>query len=240
MGKALLNSNIFYELKTNNDVKGKEVVLFFHGFPGRTTKNEDLATKFYQNGLSTFLYHYEGLGKSSGVFSFRRCLNYAHQLTESLFSKFDRVHILGHSWGGFVAGNVFATLSKNRGHLMLLNPLTQIPPDHFVRSLVLAAIDNKELPDDYLGEKEKEDFLLNEINELRNEDNLEASLSKVLNDGMKDNIHIFLANKDALTPPELAQQLCKNIGVPYQKFTSDHWFRENREQLVNSLMSIFG
>ncbi|MCB0357385.1 MAG: alpha/beta hydrolase [Bdellovibrionales bacterium] len=232
-------ANIYHEFRDGKDGKKQELVLFLHGFPGRTTKNEDISLKLNAMGYSTCLFHYQGLGKSAGVFSFKNCIELSESILKSLSQRFSKVHLLGHSWGGFVAAVIYWQI-HNPGNLFLLNPLTYILPDSQVLELVKSAINKHELPEDYLNNKNMVTQLNNELNCLRQNFDFKNQLANFVKSDLKQYIKIYLATVDPLTPPELCIKICKDVGIDYQQFSSDHWFTQNREQVLTAIYKDLG
>ncbi|PJC65212.1 MAG: hypothetical protein CO021_00305 [Deltaproteobacteria bacterium CG_4_9_14_0_2_um_filter_42_21] len=124
------------------DSKPRETaVLVFHGFPAQppwseaAEKNRDLAEKLArEGGCDSYLMHYAGLGKSDGTFSFLASVRDSIELAQLLQPRYTKFHLVGHSWGGLVALNVYASLPPNlRGRVALLSPFTIFPDDVLLR-----------------------------------------------------------------------------------------------------------
>ena len=62
------------------------VLVFFHGFPGLVTKNEDCAKLLSEeDGFDCYLYHYTGLGvNNKGEFTFSVAFKEAESFIEGL------------------------------------------------------------------------------------------------------------------------------------------------------------
>lgn len=121
--------------------QSSDCVIFFHGFPGNVSKNEDLAKATAQEfSVDTYAVHFGGLGKSKGKFAFGQSysttLNYVLQMSR----RYKRVHLVGHSWGGFVATKIACAPTISIESLALISPLTVLPPTDDVTRAVLSAV----------------------------------------------------------------------------------------------------
>lgn len=120
------------------DQKSTDGIFIFHGFPSQKNRNKDLAAFLSDNTkASIFVHHYEGVGESLGKFSFTRSIETAFHYVEKIRNEFhlQRLHFLGHSWGGFVSLNLLSHFSRDLASLVLYSPFTQIPIDKGIDEL---------------------------------------------------------------------------------------------------------
>lgn len=113
-----------------------EAYVFLHGFPGQFTKNEDLAVSIASNvKADCYTPHFTGIGLSPGEFLFTRCISDARDFVEAIWmsGKYTKVNIIAHSWGAFVAIQLLQQLSFPVARLILLAPLTFIPPAELMK-----------------------------------------------------------------------------------------------------------
>jgi len=134
-----LNQSSFSKSSSNN----KEAYLLFPGFPGTQGKNEDIAEAiFKKTQLETFVIHYTGLTTNPGpdeTFDFLKSVDESIQFVKSLLVQYEKLHLVGHSWGGLIALNIFSKVftSEQRGKLILLAPFTEFPKDGSVENWLI-------------------------------------------------------------------------------------------------------
>lgn len=114
-----------------------EAFLFLHGFPAdRGTKNHDIAEAVTnKTGINSFVLHYRGLGKAKAGFSFTESVKESLEVARFLIDKYKikKLHLVGHSWGGLVALNIFKNISEAKiGNLILLAPFSVFPNDNSI------------------------------------------------------------------------------------------------------------
>ena len=89
-------------------------------------------------GNEVYIIHYSGLGMSKGSFTFTKSIIDTYDLVNLIN---DKITIVGHSWGGFVALNVLRQF-KNVEKLILLSPFTNLPDNNFVKEFTDFVITN--------------------------------------------------------------------------------------------------
>lgn len=93
-----------------NGVGPHPTVIMLHGFPGNE-KNLDLAQAIRRSGWNVLFFHYRGAWGSDGVFSFSNAINdvasalafLRDPASETFRGDADRIALIGHSMGGFMA-----------------------------------------------------------------------------------------------------------------------------------------
>lgn len=121
--------------------KTKEVYFFLHGVPAIGYKNEDIARAVTAHtGQDSIVIHYRGLGNSTEGsiirdFDFTESVKDSIEYAAMLAGQYSIIHVVGHSWGGCIALNIFRQLKpEQRGQLVLLAPFTEFPKDGSVEA----------------------------------------------------------------------------------------------------------
>lgn len=100
----------------------RPAVLLLHGFPG-WERNFDLAHAYRRAGFHALVIHYRGAWGSSGIFSFTNALKDAQMALKWLEQHpavdRDRIGIVGHSMGGWIA---LATAAKTHFPTVAIAP----------------------------------------------------------------------------------------------------------------------
>jgi alpha-beta hydrolase superfamily lysophospholipase len=121
------------------DAASREAVVLFHGFPGQPPKGQEDAYKnvprlrlllgaaLADAGIDAYLPGYEGVGESRGRWSFARSVERSRDLALDLAARHERLHVGGHSWGGFVAPAAHRGLGARAGRLALFAGLLDLP-----------------------------------------------------------------------------------------------------------------
>lgn len=101
------------------------VVLMFHGYPG-TEQNIDIAQSLRMAGFAVLYFSYRGVWGSHGFYSFSHAMEdaqtvFAHIHENASRYRFDteRIYLLGHSVGGFVALSVMAAGLTVKGAIII-------------------------------------------------------------------------------------------------------------------------
>lgn len=111
--------------------RAEEAFIFLHGFPGRFSKNEDLAVHLVASlKVDCYLPHYSGISSSPGEFLFTRSIEETKAFIETLLSsgEYQRINLIAHSWGAFVAIALLESSVLKLHKIVLLAPLTFVPP----------------------------------------------------------------------------------------------------------------
>ena len=121
------------------DAPSRVAVALFHGFPGQPPRGQEsaylgvprlrlvLGEALAAAGIGVYLPGYEGLGESRGRFGFERSVERSRELALELAGRHERLHVGGHSWGGFVAFNAHRALGSRAGRLALFAGLLDLP-----------------------------------------------------------------------------------------------------------------
>lgn len=94
-------------------------ILVCHGFPG-CEQLVDLAQAFRRIGFHVMTFHYSGSWGSDGDYSFQNCIQDAQTVLDYMLNhselRIDQEHLflLGHSLGGFVSAQLFASRGEIR------------------------------------------------------------------------------------------------------------------------------
>lgn len=120
----------YNELLRSKEINSDEAMVMFHGYPCSTiadTKNRDIAEVIsLKTGIDVYVFHHEGLGKSSGCFSFIKSIFNGQEYLKKISSKYKKIHVFGHSWGGLVALNSIHKIKNVLGNVFLISPFTNI------------------------------------------------------------------------------------------------------------------
>lgn len=126
-----------------------DAYLVLRGFPGEAPpadkeKYEHLAqratfsaTIHNATGEDVYVLQYPGLGGSRGTFGFKISVERAIAFAAMLAARgYRRLHVLGYSWGGFVAFNALRSVGHKAGRLVLISPLTDLGSDEDIRRFI--------------------------------------------------------------------------------------------------------
>lgn len=129
--------------------RSAEAVVIFHGFPGQPPKGQEhlyadkprvrfeAAKALVAAGLDVYLPGYDGLGECRGTFGFEKSVRRSAELAAELAGRgYARLHVAGHSWGGFVACEAHRALGARAGKLALLAGLLDLPDSESVRAFL--------------------------------------------------------------------------------------------------------
>ncbi len=227
---------MYTEKQKGHGRKQDELVIFFHGFPGRTTKNEDVFNFVNEKlGYSTHLFHYKGLGRSKGHFSFLSSIEFSISLAKKLSNDFKKIHIIGHSWGGLVGVNAFCNVDEQkRGALILLNPLVKIPGQEQILGIVKNSFENGGLrKDDYTAEDLV--MLSKEAIRIASDYGIDKSIGKLLEFGAS--VYFLLSKNDDVTSMEHALPIVRTLTANQIIFNDDHWL-SHRNELIDAINHI--
>ncbi len=214
------------------------VVIFFHGFPADSGKNEDIAEQIsVAFGFSTYIFEYSGLGNSSGDFSLSNSIKESESFIKYIITskKIQRLVVVGHSWGGLVAINLIEKIPEI-SEAILLAPLVLLPEEETAKITLLEFIS-------YEKEIRKKQYCIEQLMEefyfiKRNCSPLQK-LTPITKRNMK--IAIIQGNADDVCPVSGAIELQQKIGASAKliRISAGHWF-ENRIQLMAAVKGILG
>lgn len=139
MQEVIINQNNCYVLHIyakDATERSDEVYYFLHGVPATQIKNEDIARAVVKSTQKdVIVIHYRGLGKSTTIdpsFDFIASIEDTLALANILTCDYRRIHLIGHSWGGCVALNIFRESllpAQKAGQVILLAPFVEFPDD---------------------------------------------------------------------------------------------------------------
>ena len=206
--------------------------LFLHGFPGvRSKQNQDLAEKAAKLGRRCFVPLYEGLGQSDGEFSFLKCREQVRVFAADLLSQYEKIDLVGHSWGGYLALGIAADAKEKVSRLVLMSPLLHFfTLDLAQQAFRLTAEGNPTLN---LGST---DDLAREFHTLGTKDRAEESARDI---SIDTSVSIFQAATDDTTPASYAQNLVNLFRrrPPYEEVATDHSFLVDRSLALDRVLT---
>ena len=231
--------HLFIQKFPGENKKAHDAVLFLHGFPADSGKNEDIAEKIKKK--DAFIFHYAGLGNSSGVFSFYSSIQDAIQLSKILLRQYSKLHLVGHSWGGLVCLNIIRELVSLKlepsclGQIALLAPFSKFTDDLTFEQEV---------------EKGLRDFIESR-KQLRHESANNYSVETLTRDlefvkkacspidfissipFRKDQLTIIQGTKDEVVLPADTRQLVSRLPLEtnFIEVDDNHWFRDRASLL---------
>lgn len=224
-----MESGIFENMYYERFVAQKtahEAVIFIHGYPGnREDKNRDLINT--DSLFDSYLVHHAGLGKSQGSFGFRKCALEFKRFYQFVQGQgYQKVHLVGHSWGGFLALSVQGLL-QSQSKMLLLSPFLEIPEGEKLNHLV-NVLYHETLP--FIGHMSKEELFL-DLSNLSRVHNFD-SFQKNLMSKQTSKIKIIQAAHDVETPAEIARKLVHGLDqIAYAELETDHSFESVRVAL---------
>lgn len=227
-----------YNEKYLSSYNTEEAVILFHGYPSTESKNEYIA-EHISNFLNkdVFLFHYEGLGNSLGLFSFPKSIlesiAYYNWVAKHGYKK---ITILGHSWGGLIALNLVAEIQQHSliDKVILLSPYNYFPEGLQLTKLI-----------DYIYEDTKDIFkqpksiMTNQVQEILLSYQPRSKIQNIKQ--FPNPIYILQATNDNEVSPESTAefvQLLRSSKTIFKKINTDHSFTENRTDFLNELTKI--
>lgn len=215
----------------NNFGQEKAAVLIIHGFPGDTSKNEDIATSLALHGYGLYIVHLKGLGESKGKFKYSEASNNIRKIAEFIckIHGVQKLHIIGHSFGGFCALSIKDVAES----LVLLAPLVSLST---VAPLELLAKEFYSKHKDRLAYESEENLLedLKVTSELFSQQSLMKGLEKV-------KTLLIHGTKDERISVDSSRKLKEKLSPlsSYLELNEDHKFSENRRALVSAIKQFF-
>lgn len=223
--EILYFENLYYEQFLSHS-ESKEAVIFIHGYPGtREDKNRDLVD--LDAPYDRYLLHHLGLGKSRGQFSFQESVASCRRFTKYIQKKgYSKVHLIGHSWGGFVALAMLDLALDLASKIILISPFLKIPAE---RELSLLVSEVYKDGGEYIGHM-KEIDVHQDLCELAKTHNFEHFKNFLTSHSI--DLKIIQALNDAETPVEIAREFVDGLfGIDYFEAETDHSFLNYREPL---------
>ena len=237
--KELELFNECYNIRFGGAERSREAVLFLHGFPAEQgNKNIDLAEKISEEfKLDVYLLHYRGLGKSEGKFTFTTAIEDSAAYAKKLIKEngYSHLHLVGHSWGGWVATEVYRRIKDHRGRLVLLAPFTDVAPNEGAMQLALYFM--RHYP--HIIPSDRFDATAAELQTIRDKFHAQRTAEELTPNA--GNVLIVHALKDDIIPREMNLNLKKAWGpsAHYIEMNSDHRFFHNRDQMIAAVENFF-
>lgn len=129
----------FFEIPPKSLDNPSTAIFLFNGFPGLFSRNMDLAAHLAAK-LQTrvFVFLSPGIPPRPGDFSFQNCIVSAEQTLQQCISTYNlqRIHFIGHSWGGYVSCLMAQRFPQLTDRILLLAPFLKVPPYERLRPLV--------------------------------------------------------------------------------------------------------
>lgn len=216
------------------EIKSTEAVLVLHGYPAdQGNKNQDIA-----EWISTFLkkncyiMHYPGLGLSKGQFSFKYSIEisklFLHHVQKLGYKK---IHLIGHSWGGFVSLCLLDSLKSVDANVVLVSPFLKIPTGRKLDDLVKQIYEETSA---FLKHTSIDEMFL-ELTDISKSENFELFQKKIIKS--KYAISIIQALNDLETPPSIAREFVSKLpALEYQEINTDHSFTTERSLLKEFIL----
>jgi pimeloyl-ACP methyl ester carboxylesterase len=205
-------------------------LLFLHGFPGQTGKNEDLAEAMCsRTGLNAHVIHYSGLGKSPGKFSFSRSIRESVQLARELIRTegYERLILVGHSWGGLVALNVMSQFPGLIHKMVLLCPLSRFPGPAAVEAQIMTFVDSQRSAGREYGVQE----LLDDVQIVLRHHDPRSFVARLA--FKPKQVMIIQGTADTVVTPSDTRRFVTQFPIPPElvELNQDHWFPD-RDKLA--------
>lgn len=231
-----------YNIRFSAEKSSREAILFLHGFPAEiSNKNIDIAERLSADlHIDTFLLHYHGLGQSEGHFNFLRSIRDSIAYAQRLLTRYSytRLHLVGHSWGGLVALNVYRSLGKQRGRIALLAPYTWMETEDAVRNAARFFL--RKHP--HLFDGQNLNSVSADLEYVRRHHN-PREITRSINTNININSPVFIVHAlgDDVIPREMNLTLLETFKTRplYFELESDHRFVRNREKLIDALRDFF-
>lgn len=216
--------------------KNRPAVLLLHGFPaGHGTKNLDIALSLTEAlDLTSYVFHYPGLGESYGEFGFKKSIRMSEEMLALLAKEMGHKEIIlfGHSWGGMVVCNLAPKFPDRVTGILLASPLCDLfTTDPIYQWLIH-------------GVRAEQPWIRFEKNPLESEEELKQVLAQHLprhqlsHFATSQKIELIQAVKDDLTPRDRAIQLCQEFStVSYRELDQDHSFSENKPAFIQEVIA---
>jgi pimeloyl-ACP methyl ester carboxylesterase len=216
-----------------------QAILLLHGFPGEVNQqNQDIAA-FLADELNApaFVLHYRGLGLGRDKFSFKSSIEDAVTAARFLIEVcgYNRLKLVGHSWGGLAALNVLRHLGSKIDQVALLSPLTTMISAEAARHIIV------QFQAERLGffAAESVDQVLAEIEQIREEQEPIGFVQTLdLRDGQ---LLVVQAAHDLEVPPQVNRDFVAIAGekARYLEVSQGHTFLEDRQLIFQLILEHF-
>ncbi len=246
--ESFFQDNFFVRLNASAP-RTSEAYLFLHGFPAEPPldpklregwpsipeKGIDIAQALHlATGNDAYVMHYAGLGRSKGVFSFTHSIEEAIAFAEHLrASGYKRVHVVGHSWGGLVAIQVYKRLADTTAKLVLIAPYTNIPDRRVLTPLLNSFA--QVYPNRFEEKGVTADDLINQMLEVKRT----APPSRTIAESFFSPVQLTViqGRADEEVSPESTKAFCSIASArsKYVELEGDHSFSENRSVLLENV-----
>lgn len=228
---------------TKSPVPSREAAIVFRGFPGEPPPAELDKYKFLAQrrgiaavvheatGRDVLMFHYEGLGKSRGRFRFVATVERGTAFAENAAARYDRVHLIGYSWGGLVAYNAARTIAAKRGALAMISPVTDLGDDASLRSFWPPYV--RAYPNIFGDYDRALGPALADLMDVRDRFN-PLSLAS-LRDAAPANALIVHGSKDDEVPVESSRRFKDVFAARYLEFDDDHVYRAAWDRMLDEV-----
>lgn len=216
------------------DQNTKNIVVLLHGFPGITTKqNRDLAPLFYEQlDWPSVIIFYPGLSVNPGKFTYTEAYALVTNTIKGFLVKNPdlKIHLYGHSFGGYLSLRLTKDFTKNIEQIFLLSPLLHEIDPAFFKEL----IDKLYTEQSYLERHSLETLFEDYQKFIVGYD--PAELKKYLR---SKRVKLYQARLDTITPTPIAVEFVKNTAIEYEESEQDHSFLTDRTEVLNKALEFF-
>lgn len=229
----------FCVLRISRDLKTQKAVLFLPGFPAVLSKrNEDLAARIAESlPADVFVLQYKGMGHNKdGPFSFELTLRESSACLDWLKARYEKISLVGHSWGGALSLAGFRQLGDQLDKMVLMSPLLKLQEGDRLAAMIHEICTQF----GYLFPSISEAEMLRDIQVFSRSFHVETFLHG--HTFSKGQVSFVQALQDEQTPPDIARRLISLFGphVSYTELDQDHSFLKDREEIftiVNRALS---
>lgn len=216
------------------DKNTDNIVVLLHGFPGITTQqNRDLAPLFYEKlGWPAVIIFYPGLSVNPGKFLYTetymlvtRTLKNFLELNSNL-----KIHLYGHSFGGYLSLRLAKDFNKNIEQIFLLSPLLHVVDRAFFEELI-----NKL----YTEHSYLDHYSLEELYENHNKFIVGYHPDELKKFVTPKRVKVYQARLDTITPTAIAIDFVKNTNIQYEESEQDHSFLTDRMEVFDKALEFF-